>query len=168
MKFLEFTDSQIDSLVKTAVQEVGVHEVGGNNKGPRIVEYQKATWLEPGAWPWCAAFVCWVIQQWQSNHSDLPSFNRPRTAGAFDMVRWAKEEKLRVLDETVLAAKGDLVVFDFSHIGIVVSDQTSDSILCVEGNTNYAGSRDSESGDGVCRKTRHKSLVRNLIRWEFV
>ena len=168
MKSPDFTESHIETLVRIAIQEIGVHEEGGNNRGPRIVEYQKATWLEPGAWPWCAAFICWIVNKWQSTSHDLPKFERPQTAGAFDMIRWAREQKLKVLNEGEKVRKGDLVVFDFSHIGISVEDQTSESLFCVEGNTNNAGSRDSLNGDGVHRKVRHQSLVRNLIRWEFV
>src|SRR5262245_22831272 len=50
-------------LVALAQREVGVHEVGGENCGPRIREYQAATDLPPGPWPWCAAFLCWVIRE---------------------------------------------------------------------------------------------------------
>jgi hypothetical protein len=90
---------------------------------------------------------------------------RPQTAGAFDFERWAKEKGLQVLNKKSLAKAGDLVVFEFSHIGIVVKDQISpDSIECIEGNTNGSGQRDSTAGDGVWRKRRAASLVRSFIR----
>lgn len=163
-------------LVEIATSEVGVLEVGGNNRGPRIVEYQSATWLKPGPWPWCAAFICWIIKQWlvAPEVRTLLSFRndreteawRPRTAGAFDFERWAKEKGLRVLSRKSKAKAGDLVIFDFSHIGIVLKDQLGDSstIETIEGNTNSAGQRDSTSGDGVWRRRRPVSAVRSFIR----
>ena len=163
-------------LIEIATREVGVHEVGGNNRGPRIAEYQSATWLKPAPWPWCAAFICWIIREWLK----LPEVQvamsltgtraieawRPRTAGAFEFERWAREKGLPVLPRKTKAKAGDLVIFDFSHIGIVLKDQLGDSatIETIEGNTNATGQRDSTAGDGVCRKRRSVSAVRSLIR----
>ena len=165
----------IKRLLEIATHEVGVHEDGGNNRGPRIVEYQSATWLKPAPWPWCAAFICWILREWVKSPEVLVKLSlrnnkeaenwRPQTAGAFDFERWAKEKGLQVLNKKSLAKAGDLVVFDFSHIGIVVKDQLSpDSIECIEGNTNGSGQRDSNAGDGVWRKRRSASLVRSFIR----
>ena len=165
----------IKRLLEIATHEVGTHEVGGNNCGPRIVEYQSATWLKPAPWPWCAAFICWIIREWLKSPEVLAKLSlrndkegekwRPQTAGAFDFERWAKEKGLQVLNRKSLAKAGDLVVFEFSHIGIVVKDQISpESIECIEGNTNGSGQRDSTAGDGVWRKRRAVSLVRSFIR----
>lgn len=162
-------------LVEIATREVGVQEVGGNNRGPRIVEYQSATWLKPAPWPWCAAFICWIIREWLKDAQVQAAFSltgaraieawRPRTAGAFDFERWAKERGLPVLSRKTKAKAGDLIIFDFSHIGIVIKDQlATDSIETVEGNTNGAGQRDSTKGDGVWRKRRSVSSVRSFIR----
>ncbi|MHA3773681.1 hypothetical protein ACXR0O_19265 [Verrucomicrobiota bacterium sgz303538] len=46
-----------------AEEEEGVREEGGNNTGPRVQEYQRATWLDGTGWAWCAAFVCFVIRE---------------------------------------------------------------------------------------------------------
>ena len=165
----------IKRLLEIGTHEVGTHEVGGNNRGPRIVEYQSATWLNPAPWPWCAAFICWILREWLQSpevreklslRNDLSVENwRPQTAGAFDFERWAKEKGLQVLKKTALAKAGDLVIFEFSHIGIIVKDQISaDSIETIEGNTNGGGQRDSNTGDGVWRKRRAANLVRSFIR----
>ena len=90
---------------------------------------------------------------------------RPKTAGAFDWAKWAHSKELTVLPESALAKAGDFVIFDFSHIGIVVSDQPNvGTITTVEGNTNGKGERDSAAGDGVWQKTRQPSLVKCYIR----
>lgn len=55
--------------LEIAEKEVGVHEVkGGEN--PRILEYHAATTLgaREDEIPWCAAFVCWCLEQ-----ANLPS-----------------------------------------------------------------------------------------------
>ena len=65
-----------------------------------------------------------------------------------------------------LAKLGDFVVFDFSHIGLVIEDQKSikSNIVTVEGNTNGAGDRESTTGDGVWKKSRIPSLTKSYIR----
>lgn len=162
-----------DVLVQIAKKEIGNKEVGGNNRGPAIVKYQKATWLDPDPWPWCAAFVDWCIMEWLkvpgvstalgvSNDEEW----RPKTAGAFDMANWARKHGLKVLDENADVRAGDLIIFDFSHIGIVSEDAYADknTLACIEGNTNGSGLRDSETGDGVWSKRRARSLAKNFIR----
>lgn len=163
--------SLVSKLIAIAGGEVGVRERGGNNCGSRIRDYQTATNLTPDAWPWCTAFVDWCVREWLNNPEVVKALNlknpeawRPKTAGAFDMINWAKEKGVKILHDTEKALAGDLVVFDFSHIGLVIKDQESPYIETVEGNTNGKGDRDSVSGDGVWKKTRHVSLVKAFIR----
>jgi hypothetical protein len=68
--------------------------------------------------------------------------------------------------ENDLARAGDFVVFDFSHIGLVVEDQKSivEKLSTIEGNTNGKGDRDSTSGDGVWAKQRERTLAKSYIR----
>lgn len=155
-------------MVSVAKGQIGVHEEGGNNLGPMIRKYQETTWLEPGAWPWCAAFMSWVLFT-ASNSLKLPgrSIWRCKDASAFGWEKWAKSEGLTVLDESNLAEAGDIVVFDFSHIGIVIKDQKphESTVTCCEGNTSIKGGRDSETGDGVMQKIRPNNLVKCYIRF---
>lgn len=165
----------IEKLIAIAQKEVGTLEEGGNNHGARIVEYQKATWLKPDGWPWCAAFMCWCMLEWIKDKEVQLHFNvtplaanglRCRDASAFGWIKWANEKGFYVTDEKELAKAGDIVVFDFSHIAIVKEDQIAGSefIKTIEGNTNGKGERDSVTGDGVWEKTRHCSIVKNYIR----
>jgi hypothetical protein len=164
----------IEKLVEIALSQVGVKEVGGNNKGLKIREYQSATSLKPAAWPWCAAFTSWIIREWLKDQEVVKWLNlkvltpekwRPKTAAAFGYIEWAKSRPAttKVFSEKAKPQVGDLVIFDFSHIGIVVK-VGENNFQCVEGNTNQRGTRDSNSGDGVWLKTRTPSLVRNYIR----
>jgi len=90
---------------------------------------------------------------------------QPRTALAYGFVTWAKARTrtTSIYTDQDAAQPGDIVTFDFSHVGIVLEDDGK-NLVTVEGNTNFSGTRDSENGDGVWRKIRPKSLARNFIR----
>ena len=154
-----------EKMVSLAREEIGVSEVDGSNCGPRVDEYKAATWLDADkGWPWCAAFICWLVRE--AMKGEDASFKRPRTAGAWDFENWAKQESNRGVElrkptnEDIKA--GDIVVFTFSHIGIAVADvDSSGYVKTIEGNTNGAGSRE---GGSVLEKNRHVSKIRSRIR----
>lgn len=161
------------ALVSIVRKEVGNKEVGGNNRGPAIIKYQRATWLDPDAWPWCAAFVDWCIKEWlnvpgvcEALGIENPEEWRPKTAGAFDLANWARKHGRKVLDENSDVQAGDIVIFDFSHTGFVVEDapRSVNTLETVEGNTNGAGDRESTTGDGVWAKRRARSLAKQFVR----
>lgn len=164
----------IHKLIAVAQYEIGVCEQGGNNRGQRIREYQGATELSPNDWPWCAAFVDFCIREWLRDteavkwlnlQSSTPEEWRPKTALAYGLTQWAKArpKTTTIYTDRDPAQPGDIVTFDFSHTGIVLED-VGDHLITVEGNTNTKGQRDSESGDGVWRKIRAKSLAKDFIR----
>ncbi len=176
----------VSQLVAIAAEQVGAREVGGNNKGATVREYQGATWLQPDAWAWCAAFICWVIREWLQLPEGVAYCTahgitnveawRCKDASAFGFIKWAKTQNLVIFDERdpkLRPRAGDLIVYNFSHIGIVengayVNGQYGPTIKTIEGNTHVeANSRDSEAGgDGVWRMQRPVSLVRAYIRLE--
>lgn len=151
----------------------GKCEIGGNNKGPQIREYQKATWLTPGAWPWCAAFVCWCVLQALNAVGGVPHWKRPRTAGAYDLENWADGKHphrpnggwITLSPKSIDPRRGDIVTFTWSHVGIVVDyDPVKKLVTTVEGNAGNANVSDSTAGDGVVRKTHTLSKVRRILR----
>ena len=156
-------------MVKLAKGEIGVSEVDGTNCGERVNEYKAATWLDSEkGWPWCAAFICWLVREAIEKESVL--FDRPQTAGAWDFENWAKkqEDKGVELYKPVKSGNkpyvraGDIVVFQFSHIGLAISEENkSGYIQTIEGNTNGAGSRE---GGSVLEKSRNIENVRSVIR----
>jgi hypothetical protein len=151
-----------DHIVQIALSQVGVREASENNTGVDIVKYQKATWLEPNDWPWCAAFTAWVLQMACKN-SGRSDVKLCPDASAYGWEKWGKKHGWLLLPETEPCKPGDFVTFDFSHIGIVVEDKGK-TIVTVEGNTNGKGERDSVTGDGVWKKERVRSLVKTFIR----
>ena len=154
-----------EKMVSLAREEIGVSEVDGSNCGPRVDEYKAATWLDADkGWPWCAAFICWLVRE--AIEGEDVKFKRPRTAGAWDFENWAKQqitngvELRKPTNEDIKA--GDIVVFTFSHIGLAVKDADSSGyVVTIEGNTNGAGSRE---GGSVLEKKRHVSKIRSRIR----
>lgn len=158
----------VNSAAKTAIIQAAQSKLGNTyetttNQGPGIAEMWKATNYSDGynaRAPWCAAFVCWCIQQ----SGVFSEADRPKSASAFKgggYEEWARS-KSSVVKLTTNPAKvyaGDLVIFGFSHIGIATSDSDANgSFATIEGNTNAAGSRE---GNGCYAKTRKISLVRS-------
>jgi len=154
-----------EKMVSLAREEIGVSEVDGTNCGPRVDEYKAATWLDADkGWPWCAAFICWLVRE--AIEGEDVSFSRPRTAGAWDFENWAKKEAAngvglrKPTNEDIKA--GDIVIFTFSHIALAVKDiDSSGYVITIEGNTNGAGSRE---GGSVLEKKRHVSKIRSRVR----
>ena len=153
-----------DKMVSLAREEIGVSEVDGTNCGPRVNTYKSATWLDADkGWPWCAAFICWLIRE--AIEGEDVKFTRPETAGAWDFENWAKRQSSLVdlrkpTNEDIKA--GDIVIFTFSHIGIAIADvDSSGYVKTIEGNTNGVGSRE---GGSVLEKKRHVSKIRSRVR----
>jgi hypothetical protein len=158
-------------IAAIASSQVGQREATNHNDGAAVRKYQAATNLEPDSWPWCAAFVCWCVREWLKDPSAVswlslkkltPEEWRPKNANAWGFSDWShsRPATTKIIDRAEQAKPGDIVMFTFSHVGIVVSDNGK-SIQTVEGNTNGVGERD---GDGVYFKTRSRSLVKAYVR----
>lgn len=156
-------------IVAIATREIGVEEVDGSNCGPKVNTYKAATNLPPAEpWPWCAAFVDWVVKEAMAaaGVKETATFKRPRTAGAWDLENWSLKQ-----DNSTQTKKphrgdiqpGDIVIFTFSHVGIAVGKPDDEGyVSTVEGNTDAAGSRE---GGGVFKKRRKLSAIRSRIRF---
>lgn len=169
------TNPLIQELIDVARSQVGVRE-HGRNTGKSVRMYQAATNLNGTGWPWCAAFVCWVIQEtMKQNPNDTkaylgkikPETWRPKTAAAYGFEDWARKwDNVTLLGPTAAWKAGDIITFaPMSHVGIVVEDKKimSNRIYTIEGNTNASGGRE---GDGVfSRDDRRKDQIRKLIRF---
>jgi hypothetical protein len=149
---------------------IGVKETGNNRAGSskKMLEIFEADNLringKTDEYPWCAAFVSLYVQK-LCKSSVLygaiiplrePSVNRFLNS-------WAKQQNCLVFkpDSKIFTPmKGDIVVFTFSHIGIVESNNGA-FVTTIEGNTNDAGSRE---GVTVARKQRSLSIIKSVIR----
>lgn len=158
-----------ETLARIAESQVGIEEQGGNNRGPQIQAYQSATNLSGTGWPWCAAFVCWVVWQALQKSGFTPPWLRPRTAGAWNLEAWALTTKgawsiFRSSPDNP-PRRGDICTFVWSHCGIVTGyDPLKKVVYTVEGNAGAAETSDTYA-DGVRAKKHHVTKLRKLIRF---
>lgn len=133
-----------ERVLEIADAEEGTRESPmGSNTGPRIREYQAATWLPGTGWPWCSAFICWCYEQ-AGKKLPFP------TAGAYDML--ARGQKAGW--GTTAPQPGDPVIFNTGsgHVGLFIRFQGPD-VVSLDGNTS----------DMVAYRTRPRSLIRGCI-----
>lgn len=148
-------------IADIAETEIGVREVT-RNQAPAIEKYWTATSYADGMAnrePWCSAFVAWCVQTARVCDGILRVGRRPDFAAVRQWVPWAVENGGMIL-RPEKAKRGDIVVFTFSHIGIVTGIDAG-VLWTVEGNTNEAGMRE---GDGVYRRRRGHDSVSAVIR----
>jgi Putative peptidoglycan binding domain len=135
------------------------HEAGGQNCGPWVRLYMKGN--EGSAWPWCAGFVTFLLQQATETLQDIipikGSFScdtlvaQGKEAGLF-----IKESDLTNRSITIKElSEGSVFLVrrtstDWTHAGVVTKFY-EDSFETIEGNTNDEGSRE---GFEVCARTR--------------
>lgn len=161
-----------EKIVKIAISKIGLkEEPSGSNRGPQIQEFFDADNYDPNGprpgddgYPWCAAFVDRVVQlAMEDGHY---TFKRPVTPSAFGLEDWslAQDDSTHTKRHPKSADinPGDIVIFNFSHVGIATSAANFGDFETVEGNTNEAGSRE---GTVVKKRLRNVSQVRSRIRF---
>jgi hypothetical protein len=133
------------TLAEIAQKDIGLKErPQHDNRGDDIMKFFLADDLEidgrTDGYAWCAsACSYWVQQRFKARV--VTSVKPPRIASVSLFVEWAKKWGLSV--RTKNPKPNDLVVFKFSHIGVVVSvDNANGCLHTVEGNTNQGGSRE--------------------------
>lgn len=116
--------------------EIGVHEVGGEDQGPRIDMYRRSVRGNDGSGPWCADFVSWVYNR--IGHPLVDNNGDPWTVHIAD---WAKRQGTWHAQGTYRPKPGDLIFFRYSggnpyyvnHVGIVESIKDG-KVHTIEGN----------------------------------
>lgn len=182
----------ISKLIAVAKGELGVIENGKyNNQGVGIEKYWGATSAGSNSYniittrkgkqaapPYCAAYVCWCVQQ----SGIIPEEFRPKDAYCFNWSNWAnttgKNYSLKIANPREFK-KGDIVIFDISHIGIMLNDfvfdisKSEEKMTIIEANTgpDKSGStsvvRDSSggaSGVHIKRRTFSAANIKYTIR----
>jgi hypothetical protein len=153
---------RVHPLVTIARAELGVHEES-RNQGPGILKYWEATSYGADGFktrePWCAAFVAWCVALYLDGRA-----RRPKSAAVRQWVPDALRLGWRVFgprDGLLFPRAGDVVVFQFSHIGIVEDFADGAHVATIEGNTDDEGGRE---GREVARRLRPLSLCKSFIR----
>lgn len=116
------------AMVAIARTQIGLGEIGGNNRGPIVEKYTKGQDVA-----WCASFVSWVRFRAGQQHNYLLA------ARSY----WTIYARQRV----ALPRAGDLIIFSRGshqgHIGIVERVQGQD-ITTIEGNVGAYPARVKE------------------------
>jgi hypothetical protein len=132
----------------------------GSNRGPELRKFFTADDLEidgkTDGYPWCAAAVSFWTQTWIKESGS--NIKPPRIAAVRLFPSWA--DKNGLVSKVKGPKPNDIVVFTFSHIGIVESVKPDGSFVSIEGNTNDDGSRE---GYEVARRSREASEARLFI-----
>ena len=137
---------------RIALHEVGVMEVGGNNRGRRveqIIRYAQGTVPEP----WCVDFVIWAYGH-AGSEVVRPGFPRAVSAMHQQGLRATRKPK-----------HGDIVRYTFDHTALFLGWRGGGWFDAAEGNTGASGAvSDSRTGgDGVYVKRRHVSQVNDFL-----
>ena len=171
------TNQFAQEMVKHAYTQVGVKELewsyegkhysANENSGPQVESlYQRSTFLKGSGFAWCAAFICYLFKTVASK--GIPhSFRLPQTAGAYDFRNWATNNSSFVevyKSPFTSILPGDIIIFNFSHIGLSIGTLKDGRVDTIEGNTDEKGSRE---GGGVYKKSRKVSLISTVIRIKY-
>lgn len=142
-------------VLDVAVAELGVHEEPPrSNRGPRVDEYIRAAGLDPeaGAYPWCAAFVCWCVRQ-----AGRELAIKPQLRFSAGVLRLLERNPEAVLDRPEAGAIFiHLKPNETGHTGLVLGVNDDLSIATIEGNSDASGSR---TGGMVVQHRRPASYV---------
>lgn len=168
-------------LVNIAKRDVGKVETPRNNQGAWIKRFWPSTSYPEGyadRQPYCAAAMAFwldtagdelakagLLENLTGMSSEQFEKWRCKSAGAWVWQAWGQKAKgVSVLPDTATPQKGDIVVFDFSHIGLVTGQPVKGRIATIEANTGPAGERD---GDGCWEKNRPQEVARCFLRFNF-
>ncbi len=104
--------------------ELGIQETG-KDRGP-VLKYGG----NPGD-PWCAYFASWVYKK--------AGYNIQPIAGAKALYDWFGKYQISFTKEAGTPQPGDLIYFNKSHVGIVVSLDSNGTLRTIEGNAGTPG-----------------------------
>lgn len=130
-------------------------EIGNTENPPNSNKTKYGKWYGLDGNAWCMMFV-----QWCFNQAGLTLEHK--SASCYETRDWWQSHHPdRVFKQT--AKPGDIVIFNFSHTGIVESDNGS-TVTTIEGNTSPDDSGSQSNGGCVARKKRDKSRCSVFIR----
>lgn len=157
-------DIVVANLIETARKELGTARQPINK-----VKYNQSYYDENvsgKAFKWCVVFLWWCMQKCK-----VPKEVFPKTAHVFTLRDWYKD-KDRYFKPSSTPLPGDLVVFTYSHIGMVIK-VTKTEIVTIEGNQadavrKLSHSRSESTIDGYCRPAYHMVEVDDVTKEELI
>jgi hypothetical protein len=131
-------------VLKVAQGQIGTRE---NPPESNSVKYNKAYYKSDVRAPWCVVFQWWCFQK-----AGLSTAVFPKANNVFAVRDWYRARGR--FNRT--PKPGALVIYSFSHIGIVEKVLGDGRIQAIEGNTDARGSR---TGGKVMRKVRSRNIL---------
>lgn len=151
--------ARASDVVRVAAAEVGVTESPANSNCVKYNDWYYGRQVRGAAYPWCAAFVSWVLAQAGAGALAARSASCPA-------IKSDAQRRGIYHSGSAGIAPGDLVLYQFDrdsdpdHIGIVESVSGS-SIVAIEGNTSLTS---NDNGGAVMRRTRSKGLIMGYVK----
>ena len=151
--------ARASDVVRVAASEVGVTESPANSNCVKYNDWYYGRRVRGAAYPWCAAFVSWVLAQAGAGHLAARSASCPA-------IKSDAQRRGTYHAGFDGIAPGDLVLYQFDrdadpdHIGIV-ENVSGSSIVAIEGNTSLTS---NDNGGAVMRRTRSKGLIMGYVR----
>jgi CHAP domain len=157
-------DVVVANLIETARKELGTARQPTNK-----VKYNQSYYgnnVSGEQFKWCVVFLWWCMQKCK-----VPKEVFPKTARVFTLRDWYKEQD-RYFKPSSAPLKGDLVIFSYSHIGMLVK-VTKTEIVTIEGNQADAvrkvvHNRSESTIDGYCRPAYHMVEVDDVTKEELI
>jgi signal peptidase I len=157
-------ETVVACLIETARRELGTEQEFINK-----VKYNHSYYRENVSgknFKWCVVFLWWCMQRCK-----VPKEVFPKTAHVFTVRDWYKDRD-RYFKRSSTPMPGDLVVFSYSHIGLVIKVTTTE-IVTIEGNQDDAvrkvrHNRSESTIDGYCRPAYHLVEVDDVTKEELV
>ncbi len=151
--------TSVQKLLEVASSYVGIHEQGGNNRGPMVEEFQRAVDGTSEGEAWCMSFAQYCIKA-----AEVSANTDSKVAQS--------EHCLTVWNNSPSELKsshpepGSLVIWRYGsstsgHVGIVEKVNSDGTFTTIEGNTSSGSGIDRE-GDGVYRKQRDLDGAGNM------
>jgi hypothetical protein len=96
-------------------------------------------------------------EAWRCKSASVKNFK------PYNWRKWARDKRLKILPKKCILKTGDLVIYSYSHIEVVVDDNGKEDgpFIAIGYNTDPAGSRD---GEGCFEKPRKRDDVLEFIR----
>lgn len=154
--------SQRVCIIQTATADIGIREIGGNNKGPEVEAILRHAGMPAGS-NWCSAWVMRVLDRCDVKHT-VNAWSPTSTPLSKCIYQRGKNQKFK-------AQPGDVFSLYYSnlgrigHTGFVAEYKGGDSVITMEANTNAGGTRDSNSGDCIIRKKRPIKSIYRVAQW---
>lgn len=148
-------------IINTASKDLGIHEVGGNNRGPEVEAILAHAGMPAGS-NWCSAWVMRVLDRCNINHT-VNAWSPTSTPTAKCVYQRDKGQKFK-------SQPGDVFSLYYSNLKRIghtgfIEKEDGDFVITMEANTNDGGTRDSNKGDSIMRKRRSKKSIYRVANW---